>query len=276
MAVNEQSFIDRVLSDPTVQSKMHALKIEPEMQAKLCGIFFHFFIESSANETYLSHIKHLLREAAAVCSEQPEYKRIIEQLADNVHRHSLVFITITERLNATEAKCESLTLELQRLKTDFETMNEKLIRSEALIMSNEIASLYIQYFVKPVLLRRCGNASWDKFTNSLSTIETEMDNTRLRKVEAGEEIDDEELYKSLVTFLEPIQREINISLTDIRFLKQDRVDIAHIRNKSVKDQWALIEMAKSFNFPSKFEHMNIVLAMVTALEQHKPHFRRCI
>lgn len=104
-------------------------------------------------------------------------------------------------------------------------------------------SIYTAYSVKMVRLRRCRHAPWYKFTNKLTDIETEMDNTHLRKIGAGETIDGEKLQKPLVMFHKPLQQEIRNSVTD-------RVEVAHIWHKFLKGQSTLLETVKSFTFPA--------------------------
>jgi hypothetical protein len=146
---------------------------------------------------------------------------------------------------------------------------------DSLILSHEISSLYIKYFVKPVLHRFLGSPSWDNFSNQLKKLEDDIDNSRLQAIENGNTIDDEKLYRPITKFLEPLQNEIAVSLTDIRFLKKDHVDIAHIRHRTVAEQLFLIGKVKNFDFPERFEHKELVKDMVSALEKHKAHLHRC-
>ena len=90
-----------------------------------------------------------------------------------------------------------------------------------------------------------GNASWDKFTNQLSVIEDTIDNDRLRAIEEGREIDDEKLHRPITKFLEPLQNEIPISLTEVLFLRKDRADSVPIRHKTVSQQLSLIDKVKN-------------------------------
>ena len=135
-----------------------------------------------------------------------------------------------------------------------EAMEDKSNIQDALILSNEISSLFIEYFIKPWLLRSFGSTSWDEFTNKLSELETTLDETRLLSIDSGKPIDDEQLYAGMVSFLEPLQRHIPISVSDIRFLRNDRASLTHIRHKSVAGQLALVDQAKKFEFFDRFVH----------------------
>ena len=160
------------------------------------------------------------------------------------------------------------------LLNDVQQLKDKSVQNEALILANEVAWWYIDYFVKPLLLSVCGNASWQIFTNQLSLIETEMDQKRSAMIRTGEPVNEEDLYIPLVKYLQPIQQQVSISLTDIRFLKQDRLQIVHHKSKRVKDQVALVETGKNFDFTQSSEHISIVKNMLTALDKHNEFFRR--
>jgi len=96
---------------------------------------------------------------------------------------------------------------------------EKDIYKEGLIISNELSTIYIEYFVKPILLKHFGYTSWQNFTNELSLLEQEIDKNQHKSILAGTSIKYEELYKPLISFLEPVQDEIEVSLTNIRYLR---------------------------------------------------------
>ena len=101
------------------------------------------------------------------------------------------------------------------------------------------------------------------------------DNRRLKAINNGDTVDDEQLYQPITQFLEPLQNEISISLTDIRFLKKDGTKVTHIRHESVLEQLALIDKAKSFDFPEAFENKVLVLNMLNELEHYKRQLQRC-
>ena len=59
----------------------------------------------------------------------------------------------------------------------------------------------------------------------------------------------EQLYTPLIKLPDSIQKHTEISVTDTRCLKPDRVQIAHIRSKTVTTKSALIETCETLKFP---------------------------
>jgi len=78
----------------------------------------------------------------------------------------------------------------------------------------------------------------------------------------------------LVQYLEPLQKEIDLGLTDIQFLRQDRCAVTHYKTETIKDQLDLLKKAKNFDFPSNFEHKELVDKMIKALDTCKTFFHR--
>ena len=62
---------------------------------------------------------------------------------------------------------------------------------------------------------------------------------------------------------------INISLTDIPFLRNDSNEICHIRRKTLDEQYSLAEQANHFKFSKEFEFKKQMQDMVYSLETIK-------
>jgi hypothetical protein len=146
--------------------------------------------------------------------------------------------------------------------------------TDGLIISYEIANLYFEYIIKPVFHHKLRHVSWEKFTDKLSTLEQEIDCIRMDYLERGEPVNESLLYEKLTNYLEPLQKDIRLSLTDIRYLKNDRRDVCHLSSKSVASQLALIEKAKAFPFSDKFEHKRLVEEMIADVEKCKTRFQK--
>ena len=246
--------VDSLLSDSKLDMLFAKLNINAHEKRELCVAFYEHFVSSTTPDIYLKKISDALSKIATEQMDQIKRTDVITEIITLLRAHAVVFYSNAKRLEKLEAESQMF---------------------NSLILSNEIASLYIEYFVKPVLYQVLGNASWDKFTNQLSDIEDTIDNDRLKAIEEGREIDDENLHRPITKFLEPLQNEIPISLTEVRFLRKDRADLAHIRHKTVSEQLSLIDKVKNFKFPQVFEHKDLVNNMVSALEKHKHHLHRC-
>ncbi|CAF1340871.1 unnamed protein product [Adineta steineri] len=190
---------------------------------------------------------------------------ILKQILDIFKQHVLVFYSTVKRLE----KVEQTTNELIEQMKD---INSKQNITNGLLIANETASLYIGYYVKPVFHHRLGYSSWDKFCDRLAAIEAEIDDRPLDASEKGLTIPYETLYKDLINYLQPLQKDIGLSLIDIRFLKRDRNDLVHYRYKSDDQQKDLLEKAKQFNFSNTFEFKDLVKRMIDDLERKKDRF----
>jgi hypothetical protein len=77
---------------------------------------------------------------------------------------------------------------------------------------------------------------------------------------------------------DPIESGIGLmdlgSLTDIRYLRRDRSTLTHHKIKTGKQQLGLLKKAKCFDFPSNFEHKELVHKMIKALDTCKTFFHR--
>ncbi|CAF1224311.1 unnamed protein product [Rotaria sordida] len=180
-------------------------------------------------------------------------------------QHTLVFYSTVKRLEKVEQTTNVLVKQM-------EDINSKQNITDGLLIANEIASLYIEYYVKPVFHRRLGHSSWDTFCDKLAAIEAEIDDRALDASEKGLTIPYETLYKDLINYLQPLQKDIGLSLTNIRFLKRDRNDLVHYRYKRDDQQKVLLEKVKKFNFPDTFEFKDLVKRMIDDLERKKDHF----
>ncbi|CAF4667201.1 unnamed protein product [Rotaria sp. Silwood2] len=201
-------------------------------------------------------------------NDNNKFQQVVKDIGRYVYHYSIVFYSTVRRLGQVEE-------EMMKMKVEMVKVKEQTDINSALIISNEISSLYIEYIIKPALLRVFGDSSWDHFYNKLSEIECEMDNCRLKGLQAGKPVDEEQLYEPLVKFLEAIQKEIKLSLTEIRFLRNDRNSLCHIRHKTVDEQYLLIEKAKKFKFTKEFEFTKQVQKMISSLEAEKASFHRC-
>jgi hypothetical protein len=177
----------------------------------------------------------------------------------------LHYYEAVKRVEILEKKTNSLVDQVPQL-------HEKDIYKEGLIISNELSTIYIEYFVKPILLKHFGYTSWQNFTNELSLLEQEIDKNQHTSILAGTSIKYEELYKPLISFLQPVQDEIEVSLTNIRYLRNDRSTTVYHKQKSINDQLEVIKKAKEFKYSEHLEFKHLVEQMVHILEQHKPHF----
>ncbi|CAF4377714.1 unnamed protein product, partial [Adineta steineri] len=136
------------------------------------------------------------------------------------------------------------TVKRLKKKLNKQQMNSKQNITDGLLIANEIASLYIEYYVKPVFHHRLGYSSWDKFCDRLAAIEAEIDDRPLDASEKGLTIPYETLYKDLVYY----------------------------RYKSDDQQKDLLEKAKKFNFSNTFEFKDLVKRMINDLERKKDRF----
>ncbi|CAF1593817.1 unnamed protein product [Rotaria magnacalcarata] len=268
-------YIDNILNDEKLQLLFQQMNIGQEKQRELGLVFYQNFIQSPTTDYYLKKIKDALLKISSLSLIQDDLQDIIKDIANSIHQHSIIFQKTIQHVENIELKSKQMQEKMDEMQEKMNKMQEKSNMKDALIISYEISSLYIEYFVKPVFLRLLGTSSWDQFTNKLTQIEVELDDNRLQSIEHGQSVDDEQLYTPLTKFLEPLQKEISISLTDIRFLRKDRTGIAHYRHRTPKEQLLLIEQAKKFYFPEQFEHKQLVNDMICALEKSKSRFHRC-
>jgi len=256
-----------ILADEKLQTLFRSLNINEEKQQELCSTFYEHFSTLPTTESNLTKIKAALTRLGAVSMNSNELQDTVKEITNCLERHVMIFNSTIKRLQTVEVQTNQLITEIQEMK-------EKSNMNDGLILSNEIATLYFEIFIKPVFSRLLNKGSWDYFTNKLRNIEDELDKKQLLSLARGDVMDNEELYRPLLTFLQPLQEHIPVSLTDIRNLKNDRVDIAHIRQKSNREKLLLIEKGKNFHFSDRFEHQQLVKTMINALDQHMTSSRR--
>jgi len=68
-------------------------------------------------------------------------------------------------------------------------------------------------------------------------------------------------------WLQPLQKFISVDLLDFDSLIRNRHSIAHEDLRSVANQLAFIANVKKFEFPSNFEHKQLVTDMLQALDK---------
>jgi hypothetical protein len=198
---------------------------------------------------------------------QDDFKNVVGKISELLEEHSHVFYETLNRVRILEDNTDFLYDQVMELK-------ERSNMKEALILANDLSTLYEEYFVKPVLLQRFGDGSWEKFIVRLSELEQETNKNILKSIQGRSSVKYEDLYAPLIQYLEPSQKEIDLSLTDIRYLRRDRSRLTHHKIKTGKQQLDLLKKSKNFDFPSNFEHKELVHKMIKALDTCKTFFHR--
>jgi hypothetical protein len=189
--------VNDLLADEKLQALFKQLNISEENQKKLCCAFYEHITAAPSTEMNLEKMKDCLLVLVATPIDDSKFQQVIKEIGDYLHQHSIIFYSTIKRVKELEEKTKLISEEMMQMKEQQDINN-------ALIISNEISSLYIEYIVKPILLQVFGDSSWDKFCTKLAALESELDNSRIRAIEAGTPIDDVKLYKPIVKFLEPI------------------------------------------------------------------------
>lgn len=274
--------MESLKSDQKLQTLFRVLQIDAEQQEKLFSLVYEHLINSSSCVMHLKKIENDVMKLAMIESFSGEVQDILHEIIYSLKQHILIHYSTIERVDTLEGKVDKLIDEnkemratTNRLIVDIEERKAREQVTDGLILSNEIANLYIEYYVKPVFYRKSGHTSWDRFTSSLAKIEQQIDCKRLESIEKDESPPYETLYKELIEYLEPLQKCISLSLTDIRYLKKDRCQLVQYQSKSVDEQLHLLEKARNFQFPDTFEFKNLVKSMISELEEKKASFHRC-
>ena len=149
--------VDDLLSDPKLNSIFRELKIDERKRREICMAFHEHFSSSSTPDVHSMKISSILSKISTKDSSEIDLKHLVKEITSSINRHAIVFNTTT-----------TITTRLQKLE-------EKSKLYDSLILSYEISSLYIDYLVKPVLLRVLGSASWDGFCNQLARLADDID-----------------------------------------------------------------------------------------------------
>ncbi|CAF3380911.1 unnamed protein product [Rotaria sp. Silwood1] len=210
MARNSVVNIDDLLADERLHQLFQQLNLTEDNQKKLCEAFQHYFMTSTSTDMYLKKVKQELIKLSTTIN-QDDLKNIVGKISELVEEHSHVFYEALNHVRILEDNTNFLYNQVSKLQ-------EESNKEEAFILANDLSTLYEEYFVKPVFLRRFGDGSWDKFTNRLSELEQETNKNILRSIQGHSSVKYEDLYAPLIQYLEPLQKEIDLSLTDIRYL----------------------------------------------------------
>ncbi|CAF1367571.1 unnamed protein product [Rotaria sp. Silwood1] len=264
MARNSVVNIDDLLADERLHKLFQQLNITEDNKKKLCEAFQHYFMTSTSTDICLNKIKQELIKLSKIVN-QDDLKNIVGKISEFLEEHSHVFSETLNRIRILENKTGLLYDQIMELK-------ERSNMKEAFILANDLSTLYEEYFVKPVFLRRFGDGSWDKFIVRLNKFEEETNKNILKSIQGRSSVKYEDLYAPLIKYLEPLQKEIDLSLTDIQFLRQDRCAVTHYKTDTMDDQLDLLKKAKTFDFSSNFEHKELVHKMIKALDNYMANF----
>jgi uncharacterized protein YfcZ (UPF0381/DUF406 family) len=156
----------------------------------------HFHIHKES----IQQIQELETKTMKLTAENEDMYMKIKQLVNENNEFRSMMEELIKRNKDIESATNELAADLEQMKLD-----KKL--HDNFIIANEIASLYIHYYIKPVFSRELGQ-SWDKFTTKLSEIEQELDTYNKKCIEQAKSPEYDDLYKYLIRYLEPLQTHI--------------------------------------------------------------------